>query len=85
MHAREFKPRQGYNSSLRTLYIAEMPDFLTLRGRNALSDFRLKKLSQPLQKTAPAISGILSAPACIAIEYPSLMPQCSTIFPSLSR
>ena len=35
-----------------------MPDFLTLRGRNALSDFRLKKLSQPLQKTAPAISGI---------------------------
>ncbi|HEV8262073.1 MAG TPA: phosphoribosylformylglycinamidine synthase [Burkholderiales bacterium] len=35
-----------------------MPDLLTLRGRNALSDFRLKKLSQPLQKTAPAISGI---------------------------
>jgi phosphoribosylformylglycinamidine synthase len=35
-----------------------MPDFLTLRGRNALSDFRLKKLSQPFQKTAPTISGI---------------------------
>src|SRR5882724_6296566 len=35
-----------------------MPDLLTLRGRNALSDFRLKKLSQTLQKTAPAISAI---------------------------
>ena len=35
-----------------------MPDLLTLRGRNALSDFRLKKLSQPLQKTAPAVSAI---------------------------
>ena len=35
-----------------------MPDFLTLRGRNALSDFRLKKLSQTLQKTAPTISAI---------------------------
>ncbi len=35
-----------------------MPDLLTLRGRNALSDFRLKKLSQPLKKNAPAISAI---------------------------
>jgi len=35
-----------------------MPDFLTLRGRNALSDFRLKKLSQSLHKNAPAISAI---------------------------
>jgi phosphoribosylformylglycinamidine synthase len=35
-----------------------MPDLLTLRGRNALSDFRLKKLSQPLKKTASAISAI---------------------------
>jgi len=35
-----------------------MPDLLTLRGRNALSDFRLKKLSHPLKKTAPAIFAI---------------------------
>jgi phosphoribosylformylglycinamidine synthase len=35
-----------------------MPDLLTLRGRNALSDFRHKKLSQPLQKTVPAVSAI---------------------------
>jgi phosphoribosylformylglycinamidine synthase len=35
-----------------------MPDFLTLRGRNALSDFRLRKLSQTLQKTTPAVAAI---------------------------
>ena len=35
-----------------------MPDFLTLRGRNALSEFRLKKLTQALKKTALAISAI---------------------------
>ena len=35
-----------------------MPDFLTLRGRNALSEFRLKKLSQALKKSASAITGI---------------------------
>ncbi|HEX7953706.1 MAG TPA: phosphoribosylformylglycinamidine synthase, partial [Burkholderiales bacterium] len=35
-----------------------MPDFLTLRGRNALSDFRLKKLTQALKRTLPAISAI---------------------------
>ena len=35
-----------------------MPDFLTLRGRNALSEFRLKKLTQALKKSALAISAI---------------------------
>jgi phosphoribosylformylglycinamidine synthase len=35
-----------------------MPDFLTLRGRNALSEFRLRKLSQALKRTAPAIAAI---------------------------
>jgi len=35
-----------------------MPDLLTLRGRNALSDFRLKKLTQTLKHSAPAIAAI---------------------------
>ena len=35
-----------------------MPDLLTLRGRNALSEFRLKKLTQALKRTAPAVSAI---------------------------
>ncbi len=35
-----------------------MPDLLTLRGRNALSEFRLKKLTQALKRTAPAIAAI---------------------------
>src|SRR4051812_17458403 len=35
-----------------------MPDFLTLRGRNALSEFRLNKLTQTLKKSVPAINGI---------------------------
>jgi len=39
-----------------------MPDLLTLRGRNALSDFRLKKLTQLLKQSAPGI-------ATIAAEY----------------
>jgi phosphoribosylformylglycinamidine synthase len=37
-----------------------MPDFLTLRGRNALSEFRLNKLSQALKKPASAITGIIA-------------------------
>jgi phosphoribosylformylglycinamidine synthase len=35
-----------------------MPGLLTLRGRNALSDFRLKKLSQRLHSIAPAITSV---------------------------
>ena len=35
-----------------------MPDLLTLRGRNALPEFRLKKLTQALKRTAPAITAI---------------------------
>jgi phosphoribosylformylglycinamidine synthase len=35
-----------------------MPDLLTLRGRNALSDFRLKKLTQALSQSVPAVAGI---------------------------
>ncbi|MEO8164589.1 MAG: phosphoribosylformylglycinamidine synthase, partial [Betaproteobacteria bacterium] len=35
-----------------------MPDLLTLRGRNALSEFRLKKLTQALKRTAPAITDV---------------------------
>ena len=35
-----------------------MPDLLTLRGRNALSEFRLKKLTQALKRTAPAITAV---------------------------
>ncbi len=35
-----------------------MPEVLTLRGRNALSEFRLKKLSQALKRTAPAVTAI---------------------------
>jgi len=42
-----------------------MPDLVTLRGRNALSEFRLKKLTQALKRTAPAISAI-TAEYCIS-------------------
>src|SRR5260370_803276 len=35
-----------------------MPDLLTLRGRNALSEFRLKKLTEPLKTSAPAVRAI---------------------------
>ncbi|MEO8157791.1 MAG: phosphoribosylformylglycinamidine synthase [Betaproteobacteria bacterium] len=35
-----------------------MPDFLTLRGRNALSEFRLKKLTQALKRTLPTLIAI---------------------------
>ncbi len=35
-----------------------MPEFLSLRARNALSDFRLRKLLSSLKSTAPAIRGI---------------------------
>ena len=47
-----------YNFGSESLLPVEMPDVLTLRGRNALSEFRLKKLSQALQKTAPAVTAI---------------------------
>jgi phosphoribosylformylglycinamidine synthase len=53
-----------------------MPDFLTLRGRNALSDFRLKKLSQSLQKTAPAISAIAAEYwHFVSLEAPLSAPE----------
>ncbi len=35
-----------------------MPEFQSLRGRNALSDFRLRKLLHSLQSAAPAIIGL---------------------------
>ncbi|HWQ39737.1 MAG TPA: phosphoribosylformylglycinamidine synthase [Burkholderiales bacterium] len=35
-----------------------MPEFLSLRGRNALSDFRLRKLLSALQHAVPAVRGI---------------------------
>jgi phosphoribosylformylglycinamidine synthase len=35
-----------------------MPEFQSLRGRNALSDFRLRKLLHSLQSVAPAIVGL---------------------------
>ena len=35
-----------------------MPEFLSLRGRNALSDFRLSKLLSNLENSAPAITGL---------------------------
>jgi phosphoribosylformylglycinamidine synthase len=35
-----------------------MPEFLSLRGRNALSDFRLSKLLSNLETSAPAITGL---------------------------
>ena len=35
-----------------------MPDLLTLRGRNALSEFRLKKLTHTLKLSAPGIAAI---------------------------
>jgi phosphoribosylformylglycinamidine synthase len=35
-----------------------MPEFQSLRGRNALSDFRLSKLLSSLQSVAPAIIGL---------------------------
>ena len=35
-----------------------MPEVLTLRGRNALSEFRLKKLSQALKSSAPSVTAI---------------------------
>jgi phosphoribosylformylglycinamidine synthase len=35
-----------------------MPEFQSLRGRNALSDFRLRKLLSSLQSAAPAITGL---------------------------
>ena len=35
-----------------------MPQFLSLRGRNALSEFRLSKLNQALQQAHLRLSGI---------------------------
>ena len=35
-----------------------MQELLTLRGRNALSEFRLTKLTQALKRTAPAITAV---------------------------
>ncbi|MGD8788757.1 MAG: phosphoribosylformylglycinamidine synthase [Burkholderiales bacterium] len=35
-----------------------MPEYLALRGRNALSDFRLRKLLASLKDVAPAVKGV---------------------------
>ena len=35
-----------------------MPEFLALRGRNALSDFRLRKLLSSLRQVLPGVSGL---------------------------
>jgi len=35
-----------------------MPEFIALRGRNALSDFRLRKLLSSLRDVAPGVSGL---------------------------
>ncbi len=53
-----------------------MPDFLTLRGRNALSEFRLKKLTQALKRTAPAIAAITAEYwHFVALKVPLQPPQ----------
>ena len=53
-----------------------MPDFLTLRGRNALSEFRLKKLTQALQRTAPAIASVTAEYwHFVALSAPLQRPQ----------
>jgi phosphoribosylformylglycinamidine synthase len=53
-----------------------MPDFLTLRGRNALSEFRLKKLTQALQRTAPAIASVTAEYwHFVALNAPLQRPQ----------
>ena len=53
-----------------------MPDLLTLRGRNALSEFRLKKLAQALKKTAPAVTAITAEYwHFVAVKVPLQAPQ----------
>ena len=53
-----------------------MPEVLTLRGRNALSEFRLKKLSQALKRTAPAVSAITAEYwHFVALKVPLQPPQ----------
>jgi phosphoribosylformylglycinamidine synthase len=47
----------GYNLSLAYLP-GYMPEFMSLRGRNALSDFRLHKLLSALKDIAPALTGL---------------------------
>ncbi|UCH48132.1 MAG: phosphoribosylformylglycinamidine synthase [Betaproteobacteria bacterium] len=37
-----------------------MPEFLSLRGRNALSDFRLRKFLSSLKDVVPAITGLVA-------------------------
>ena len=51
-----------------------MPEVLTLRGRNALSEFRLKKLSQALKRTAPAVTAITAEYWHFAALKVSLQP-----------
>ena len=53
-----------------------MPDFLTLRGRNALSEFRLKKLTQVLKKITPGIAAITAEYwHFVALKVPLQPPQ----------
>ena len=53
-----------------------MPEVLTLRGRNALSEFRLKKLSQALKRTAPAVTAITAENwHFVALKVPLQPPQ----------
>ena len=53
-----------------------MPEVLTLRGRNALSEFRLKKLSQALKRTAPAVTAITAEYwHFVALKVPLQPPQ----------
>ncbi len=57
-----------------------MPDLVTLRGRNALSEFRLKKLTQALKRTAPAISAITAEYwHFAALKVPLQAPQRKTL------
>ena len=53
-----------------------MPDLLTLRGRNALSEFRLKKLSQALKRTVPAVTAVTAEYwHFVALKEPVGAPQ----------
>jgi phosphoribosylformylglycinamidine synthase len=53
---------------------------VTLRGRNALSEFRLKKLTQALKRTAPAISAITAEYwHFAALKVPLQAPQRKTL------
>ena len=69
-----------------------MPEFLALRGSNALSDFRLRKLLSSLQRTAPAVRGLsaeywhfIKLRSSLAAESRSVLQKILTYGPAGRR